>query len=333
MEYLRKTNSILSWLKFKIGLNPTVVKENKKKIFIPEPYKSVVIIYADFELAWAWRYSKNLIDKKNEVLKIAERERTNVPKILQLCNEYEIPITWATVGHLFLESCTREKGIAHHEIKRNEYFENDYWKYDKGDWFDDDPCGNYVDNSGWYCPDLIKSILNSNIQHEIGCHTFSHIDCSDAVCSKEVFQSEIYECMKIAGNYGINLNSFVHPGHTIGNLNSLKEYGFTSYRTDYGNILGYPAKHINGLWEIKGTMELTNRKKWDIDKNIVFYKEIIGRAIKNNKVCVFWFHPSFDNVFLQKIMPEIFSYLYNNKNIIKIFTAGKYVNWLNDNHI
>jgi peptidoglycan/xylan/chitin deacetylase (PgdA/CDA1 family) len=324
-------SSALSKLKFKFGFDPKIEKMADFKKFIPESCKSVVLFYADFELAWAWRYSKNYINKKEEIIKIADRERENIPEIVKLCEEHNIPITWATVGHLFLEECSKKDSIAHPDLPRNKYYENDYWVYDKGDWFDDDPCNNYKKSPQWYCPDLIKNILDSKLKHEIGCHTFSHIDCREEVCAPEVIKAELTKCKESAEKFNIILKSFVHPGHTIGNLESLVECGFESYRTDYGNILGYPERHSNGLWEIKGTMELTYRKKWDIDFNIQFYKTIIDRAIKNNSVCVFWFHPSFDKVCLEKIIPELFTYLNNKKSEVNVMTVSDYINFLNNN--
>jgi peptidoglycan/xylan/chitin deacetylase (PgdA/CDA1 family) len=328
-KYIRNK---LSKLKFGLGYNPGILKNKNQTCFIPEPYKSVVLLYADFELAWAWRYSKSYINKKEEIKKLALLERDNIPEIIKLCEKYDIPVTWATVGHLFLESCNKNDGIAHPEIKRNYYFENDYWAYNKGDWFDDDPCGNYKENPEWYCPDLINSILNSSVKHEIGCHTFSHIDCRDEVCNSEVFNSEIDKCKDLAERNNLELKSFVHPGHTIGNLDNLFKSGFKSFRTDYGNILGYPDKDKSGLWEIKGTMELAYRKKWDIDYNIKFYKTIIDRAIKNNLLCVFWFHPSFDKICLEKIFPEVLSYLKDKSESVLVTTAGEYTDWLNNNN-
>ena len=54
-------------LSFEIGHNPKVVKRPERlRDFIPAPYKGVLIISADFELAWAWRYAKAL-DRKSVV--------------------------------------------------------------------------------------------------------------------------------------------------------------------------------------------------------------------------------------------------------------------------
>lgn len=318
--------SYLSKLNFLLCRNPVVEKRSDWRKFIPEPYNAVVTITADFELAWAWRYSKSSSEPYMLALDKAGKERENIPKILELCDKYEIPITWATVGHLFLNECKRdENGKAHPEMPRIGKFENEFWKYDGNDWYDYDPCSNYKDAPEWYCPDLIEMILNSKVKHEIGCHTFSHIDCSDDVCSAEVFNAEINECKKESEKYGIELKSFVHPGHTIGNLENLANAGFLSFQTDYNNTLGYPVKHKNGLWELKRTYEFAFRKDWSIDYHINRYKKIIDRAIKNNSVCNFWFHPSFDNIFLVSILPEILNHIQSKADRVLISTVKNYI--------
>ena len=40
-------------------------------------------------------------------LKKAKQSRENVPVLLKIFEDFNIPITWATVGHLFLESCNK----------------------------------------------------------------------------------------------------------------------------------------------------------------------------------------------------------------------------------
>lgn len=319
----------ISKINFALGRNPKIEKREDFRKFIPEPYKAVVLISADFELAWAPRYSKDFENPLNSSLKLARRERENVPMILKLCDEFNIPITWATVGHLFLKECKRENGIAHKEIPKVNTYQGSYWDFNSKDWFEYDPCSNYKDAPEWYAPDLIEQILNAKVKHEIGCHTFSHIDCRDEICPPSLFEAEINECKKEAAKLGLELKSFVHPGHTIGNLDKLAEIGFTSFQTDPGNILGYPVKLKNGLWEVKRTYEFVYRKEWSIDYHIYRYKKIIDRGIKNNSVCNFWFHPSFSPLFLNNVFPEILKHLNILKKEILITTIGEYVDWLN----
>lgn len=325
----RKLKSLLSKVNFFLGRTPKIEKVIDYRRFIPEPYKAVVTITADFELAWAWRYSKSVPNPLERAKKFARQERENVPQILKICEEFNIPITWATVGHLFLQGCERGSGVPHPELPRLGNFENDYWKFSGRDWFEHDPYTDYKSAPEWYCPDLIDQILNSKVKHEIGCHTFSHIDCSDAVCSKEVFDAEVELCQKLALERGVELKSFVHPGHTIGNIGNLADHGFASFQSDPGNILGYPVKHLNGLWELKRTYEFVFRIEWSVDYHIYRYKEIIERAIKNNSVCNFWFHPSCDVILLNQVIPEIFKHLHNLKDQIVIATCESYSDFLN----
>lgn len=323
--------SVLSKINFALSRNPRIEKCDNFRKYIPAPYSSVVTITADFELAWAWRYSKENKNTLDSAVLYAKKERENVPAILDLCDRYNIPITWATVGHLFLKDCKRINGIAHPEIPKVNNYDSPYWDFKSKDWFEYDPCTNFRDSPEWYAPDLIEMILKSKVKHEIGCHTFSHIDCRDEVCPPELFEAELNECKKEAARLGLELKSFVHPGHTIGNLDNLAELGFTSFQSDPGNILGYPIKHKNGLWELKRTYEFVRREGWNIDYHTYRYKTILERAINNNSVCNFWFHPSLDKRFLDKVLPKIFGYLNEKKDGILITTVEGYIGWLNAN--
>jgi peptidoglycan/xylan/chitin deacetylase (PgdA/CDA1 family) len=326
-----KIRNELRKLKFLAGLDPKIESKRKWRDFIPHPYKSVLLISADFELAWAWQFTKSSSAPLQKAMSMARRERENIPKIVDVCEQFNIPVTWATVGHLFLEKCINTQGMPHKDIPRLAHFENKFWKFNAKDWFVNDPCTDYLTNPEWYCPDLIKMILNSSVNHEIGNHTFSHIDCRNGVCPPEVLRAELAESKKIAAEWGLELKSFVHPGHTIGNLDVLAVEGFTNFRTDYRNVLGYPKKHTNGIWELEQTMEFRYYDYWSVDYQIKRYITIIERAIKSNTVCVFWFHPSFDPIMIEKIWPEVFRYIDENRDKIWLTAHSEYINWLNSN--
>ncbi|MCG8550846.1 MAG: polysaccharide deacetylase, partial [Desulfobacterales bacterium] len=155
--------SLLSKINFFFRRSPEIEICKDPSRFIPQGYKTVLLISADFELAWAWQYAKGHSDPLALAREMARTERKNIPRIVKLCEEYDIPITWATVGHLFLDRCTRENGRAHPEICRLRQFENAYWQFDGGDWFENDPCTDYRQDPEWYCPDLIAQIVSSPI--------------------------------------------------------------------------------------------------------------------------------------------------------------------------
>lgn len=310
-------------------MDPLIEKSNDWRRFIPEPYSAVVLIQADFEMAWAWRWSKQFTRNIHGVLEMACRERQNIPQILDLCDLFRIPVTWATVGHLLLDSCQRQNGKVHQDIPQLPEFENEFWKFSSKDWYEHDPGTDVKRDPEWYAPDLINDILRRDTKHEIGCHTFSHIDCRDEICSTKTIEAEIHACRKAVARFGIDLRSFVHPAHTIGNLDVLKKNGFTSFRTDYRNVLGYPRVHGNGFWELQSTMELGCRQEWSMDYHVHRYRKIINRAIKAHSVCVLWFHPSMAEKFLHDILPAIFAHIDQSRDMIWPTTSSEYTYWLN----
>lgn len=327
MHPLIKTS--LSKINFALGRNPKVERCEDYRHYVPEPYKAVFTLSADFELAWAWRFAKGFEDPLQGALKKARLARWNMPDLVALCDQYGVPVTWATVGHLFLESCSCEAGKPHAHMKRIPHFENGYWKFAEGDWYKDDPCSSTREAPEWYCPDLLDLIQNADTAHEIGCHTYSHIDCRDGVCPPEVFRQELQECRKLAKERNVDLKTFIYPAHTVGNLEELPKLGFTNYRSNLGNILGYPVKHPSGLWEIKSSFQLEWRADWSVDYHISRTKTIIDRAIQNNSVCHFWFHPSFEREYLEEVLPAILAYLHERRDELWLTTMAEHVDWLN----
>jgi hypothetical protein len=124
------------------------------------------------------------------------------------------------------------------------------------------------------------------------------------------------------------LKSFVHPGHSIGNLTALKDSGMISYRTDYINALSYPKRHPTGLWEFSGTAELVCRNEWSLSYHTYRYIETIKRALRHRKVCYFWFHPSIEPIFVEIVMPSIFEYVNSCRKSIWVTTMKDYASWL-----
>lgn len=322
--------SSLSKLNFALGRNPKVERTPDFRKYIPKPYKAVFTLSADFELAWAWRFAKGYRDPLAFANQKARIARRNMPELISLCDTFDVPVTWATVGHLFLESCSCEQGKPHPHMKRLPHLENEYWDFSRGDWFKDDPCSNVEEAPEWYCPDLLDQIQQAKVRHEIGCHTFSHIDCRDGICPPEVFRQEMEECRKLARERGVDLKTFIYPAHTVGNLKELPGLGFSNYRSNKGNILGYPVHHGKGFWEIKSSFQLNMRSDWSVEYHIYRTKKIIDRAIKHQTTCHFWFHPSFDRKYVSQVLPAVLAHLQQRKEDVWLTTMGDYVDWLNE---
>lgn len=268
----------------------------------PNNEKGGLIITADFEMSWAWRYTKTGAD----YLSKGKIERENFPGLIEILDTHNIPVTFATVGHLFLEKCNKGD---HDWMHRLPHFD-DHWKFTEGDWYDHDPYTNVSKNPEWYAPDLIRLILDSDVEHEIGSHTFSHIDLSYKNCPARVAEDEISACIDAAKNFGIALESLVFPGGTWGNIEILKKYGIKIYRKkgDFG--LAYPYRDEYGLLVTlsSGMLEYNLDYGWPEHYVINRLKTIVQKAVKTNTIAHLWFHPSLDPFILKNVFPVFLAF-------------------------
>jgi peptidoglycan/xylan/chitin deacetylase (PgdA/CDA1 family) len=294
----------LTKLIFEIANKP-FVKNHSSKNF-PGGCKGAFVMSADFELAWAWRYSKTSKNPLELAIKKSRQSRKNFPVFLKQFDDYKIAITFATVGHLFLESCKKED---HSWMAKVPHF-NDHWNFTKGDWFDYDPCSNYKEAPEWYAPDLIEKILSSKVKHEIGCHSFTHMHFRDDICPAQVADDEIKACVDAAKKWGIELKSIVFPGGNNGNYKALVKHGFTNYRENTKYDLFYPEIDLFNLVRLPSSLGLIhNEFNWSKEYYLYRYKKYIDKAIETGTVCHMWFHPSEDPWIISEIFPEILKYV------------------------
>ncbi|WP_266077816.1 polysaccharide deacetylase family protein [Haladaptatus caseinilyticus] len=169
---------------------------------------NAVVLSLDAELAWGYH-------DLAEVPEHVESARTSWSRLLALFDEYNVPATWAVVGHLFLDSCDGEH--TSHVAPTD-------------DWFDRDPSGVAERHPLWFADGLIEDISDAKASHEIGCHTFSHVEYGDERTTREVAVAETRASLEIADDVGYDLESFVFPRNNIGHRDVLAAYGFTCYR-------------------------------------------------------------------------------------------------------
>ena len=275
--------------------------------------KGTLIFSADLELAWASRFSKS----KKDFLAIAKRERENIPKILNLSEKFQIPVTWATVGHLFLSECKRHNGVAHSEMQKPEHFENSKWKFIEGDWYQHDPSTNVEVAPLWYAPDIIREILKSNSKHEIACHSFSHIDFS--AVKEEVATSELERSIALAKEFNLHLQSMVFPGGFLGHFDIIKNKGFLCYRKSLDYDIDLPVLEKSGLVALPHSYMIGKPmffRKPNICKNLL--KKYLWRAIETQKIVHLSFHPSMNVWYIDNILSWLFAYVAELKNSEKL---------------
>jgi peptidoglycan/xylan/chitin deacetylase (PgdA/CDA1 family) len=182
--------------------------------------EAIFVLSLDLELAWGSLH-------RNGHVKYAQyyaKAREAIAALIRLLETYRIKATWAVVGHLFLESCSRNGDDNHNHVP-----------HPADDLRSDgrpphDPCSNVREAPFFYAPDIIDRILASPVPHEIATHTFTHAVFGDPACTREIAYSQLAECRRLALQKGIEQVSIVFPRNSIGHLDVLCELGFTSYR-------------------------------------------------------------------------------------------------------
>ncbi|MFA4889938.1 MAG: polysaccharide deacetylase family protein [Candidatus Omnitrophota bacterium] len=273
--------------------------------------KGTFIISIDTELAWG-TFDHGGHKKYKEAY---EKYRFIISQVLKLFEKYDIPATWAIVGHLFLDSCHREDGVIHPDIVRPRH------QWFGADWFSLDPVTDISSDQIWYGSDIVKMIKEAYPKQEIASHSFCHPVFSDKGCSKETAESDIAKCVRLALNEGIELRSFIFPRNLPGHLDILSKYGFKVFRgqgdrycplklpqvikkmyfllddmvaTTPPTVLPKAASN-NGLIEVPASMlfRFAYGKSRIIAEGMRFRKakKGIDAAIKRRRIFHLWFHP------------------------------------------
>jgi peptidoglycan/xylan/chitin deacetylase (PgdA/CDA1 family) len=290
--------------------------------------RGVVTISIDFELAWGWAYAKGLT--RDDAVRIGLRERAQVPEILAHMDTFDVPCTWATVAHLFLEKCERNgNGLAHPEIVRTPYFENHYWRFSTGDWFQVDPCTDYKRDPAWYAPDLIEMILRAKAKHELGCHSFSHGGFG-RYCPNDAAESKIDACLEVMKSFGVTPRTWVFPGNDVGNFEALAKKGFR-------NVRAFPIPHVeitlpihrsDGMWGVHDSTCIDlDGEGWNLEERLTRLKRFVDKAAETKLAAHFWFHPSLPEPQMRGLLFPLLRYCaeQREKGMIDVLTVDDLV--------
>ncbi|MCK5027255.1 MAG: polysaccharide deacetylase family protein [Candidatus Pacebacteria bacterium] len=272
--------------------------------------KGVFTISIDYEFAWGYA------DKK---LTRSDRERIEgevkiVERLLTLFEKYNIPATWAIVGHLLECDCNWEKKLPHSEYPRPIFTE------EKRDWFFQHPEKGDLQDVLWFdTKGLIKKIAGSKVNHEIGSHSYAHIIYNKSLTNGLAIGVDIENMKRIHTKHNLPYDSFVFP-RNIGSYhtqlakagvkyyrgNSRKWYsGFSGSVCRIGHLVDQflpfgrvvvPCVHSSGLINVPDSMLLLGRNglRKTIKSSWVVRKALAGikKAARQKKVFHLWFHPS-----------------------------------------
>lgn len=293
--------------------------------------RGTMVLSLDLELSWGRfdKLSTNVLDTESL------EERKHIKRLLALFDRYEIPATWAMVGHLMLDSCIRDQeGQAHVEVSPQPQF-----SWFAHNWFCFDPCTKASLAPSWYAPDIVDWIRAAKVHHEIGSHSFAHIYYGDPECTSLVARADIKAAVNAAAQKGVALNSFVFPRNQVGHLPLLKSFGFQTYRgampalipgaggalRRVANLLDQlcarPPKPVKaeealpGFWNIPGNHFFMARdgirKYIPIASRVLKGKRGIDNAVKTGQLYHLWFHPfnlNTDSDAMFSGLEQIFSY-------------------------
>lgn len=168
-----------------------------------------VILSIDAELAWGFH------DLDEPPADRVHTARWGWRRLLELLDTHEIPATWGIVGHLLLERCDGRH--AGHPAARD-------------DWFARDPGGTAADHDHWFGFDLVEATQDAQVDHELGCHSFSHVLFDPDATDPAAAEAELAACQTAARDRGLSFDSFVFPRNVVGHTGLLAEYEFSCYR-------------------------------------------------------------------------------------------------------
>ncbi|RDI69715.1 polysaccharide deacetylase family protein [Halopelagius longus] len=164
-----------------------------------------VVISLDAELGWGY------VDYDDPPARV-RHARSGWRTLLSMFDEYDVPATWAVVGHLMLEDCDGE----HADVPASE------------GWFSKERDSGRFGSDQRFGGGLVKAVADASADHELGSHSFSHpeFDRIDRAWA----DAEVARCVELADERGYDLDSFAFPRNSVGHRDVLAEHGFTCYR-------------------------------------------------------------------------------------------------------
>jgi peptidoglycan/xylan/chitin deacetylase (PgdA/CDA1 family) len=276
--------------------------------------------------------------------KNGNRDRKVIFTLIDIFEKYNIPVTWAVVGHLFLDRCSSNMCLTSTYQKKFSNIKK--WHIDPYSDIEKDPL--------FYGKDIIDKIISSSINHEIGYHSFSHPRFDEI--PREMAEAEIKEAKKIEKEWKIKFKSFVFPANKIKYVDILKENGFKIYRGDspiiwnpnqnfftriftggISKIIAPPVEPIwmNGIWEIQSSLFFSDKQ---IPQSLLLRAKIgVERTIKNKKVFHICFHP-WDLLIYDRLRQDLETFLkYICKKMdnrkLTILTMGELADYLDSKKV
>jgi peptidoglycan/xylan/chitin deacetylase (PgdA/CDA1 family) len=196
----------------------------------------------DFELAWSIARRGSSATTLRLELERSRRARRNLPALLELCDEHQLPVTFAVVAHVALDRCTHADPPAYAPAWLGR------------DWYSVDPRSSLDDDRDYYGADLVREVISRPVGHELASHSFGHVDLGDEETPAEVARFELTESRRILSELDPGLRSFVFPKNHARFLDLVAEAGYSIYRAERDVAIA-PDPH--GLWSFPAGLWLS----------------------------------------------------------------------------
>jgi hypothetical protein len=167
-----------------------------------------VVISLDAELAWGYhdKYPHTPAQRRR-----VQGARRAWEELLVMFDEFDVPATWAVVGHLLTDG----EGFDDRHPAGPEWFRAYRERRDEAP-------------DRWLGEDLVRATANADANHEIGSHSYSHVVFSGA--TEEVADAELRFSQELSESGGFECSSFVFPRNRVDHRASLGDHGYTCYR-------------------------------------------------------------------------------------------------------
>jgi peptidoglycan/xylan/chitin deacetylase (PgdA/CDA1 family) len=220
---------------------------------------SIFTISLDFELHWGgfekWPLATSPLLTSagvyTQVLSYDYRPyfwntRIVIPEMLKLFSEYDIHVTWATVGMLM--NSNKDELLACAPSNRPTYQKAELSAYH---YIENIGIGNSeLEDPNHYAASIIERILETPHQ-ELGTHTFSHYYCNELGQSPEQFRADLLAAKSAALKFGRSLQSLVFPRNQFN-----ETYLKISFEEGIRIVRSNPA---DWFWQIESTL---NESLW-----------------------------------------------------------------------
>lgn len=167
-----------------------------------------IVVSVDAELGWGYH------DYDSPPVRRVEGARRGWARLVDLFDRYEVPATWAVVGHLLLEDCDGE---------HPDHPAADGWFARERDAWRSRPDLRFARG-------LVDDVLEAAVEHDVGCHSFSHVEFGAPETGRELARSEIRASLDAARERDLQMRSFVFPRNSVGHREVIADASFTCYR-------------------------------------------------------------------------------------------------------